>query len=95
MTSTAITLRTATAADATDIAHLAALDSRLPLSADDLLVAEREGRIVAAVSISSLDAIADPFERTAADVELLRRQAVLRRNGRPARRHLHLVPRAA
>jgi len=96
MTSTAaITLRQATAADATDIAYLAALDSRQPLSTDDLLVAEREDRIVAAVSIATLDAIADPFIRTASDVALLRQQAVTRRNARPARRHFRLVPRAA
>jgi hypothetical protein len=97
MTSTGspITLRTATAADAPAIAHLAALDSRRPLSTEDLVVAERGEHLVAAVSVSTLDAIADPFVRTAADVTLLRQHAVARRNARPARRHFRLVPRAA
>ncbi len=96
MTSTAtpITLRPATAADRAALAHLAALDSsRVPDG--DLLVIQRDGRIVAAVAVASLDAIADPFERTADLVGLLRRQAVARRNARPARRHFRPVPRAA
>lgn len=93
-TTTPITLRPAAAADAAALAHVAALDSR-HVPSGDLLVAEREGRIVAAVSVATLDAIADPFERTAADIELLRRQAVTRRNARPARRHFRLAPHAA
>jgi hypothetical protein len=95
MTTTAapITLRSATAADADAIARLAALDSS-HVPAGDLVVSEREGRIVAAVSVSALDAIADPFERTAVDVALLRSHATARREDRPARRHFRLVPRA-
>jgi hypothetical protein len=95
MTSTAqITLRPATAADSRSVADLAALDSR-SVPAGDLLVAERDGRLVAAVSMTDLDAIADPFVRTADDVALLRRHATQRRSAVPARRHFHLVPRAA
>ncbi|MDQ3739963.1 MAG: hypothetical protein M3389_03370 [Actinomycetota bacterium] len=96
MTSTAapITIRTATAADDLSLEHLAALDSR-DVPAGDVLVVERHQRIVAAVAVQTLEAIADPFERTADLVSLLRRQAVARRNARPARRHFGLVARAA
>ena len=93
-TAAAITLRPATDADRTTLEHLASLDStRVP--SGDLLVVEREERVVAAVAVQSLAAIADPFERTDDLVSLLRRQAVARRNARPARRHFGLVPRAA
>jgi hypothetical protein len=95
MTSTAsLTLRGASAADAPALDRLAALDSRT-LPAGDLLVAESDGHMVAAVSVQSLDAVADPFERTADVVSLLRRQAVQRRNAAPLRARLRLVPRAA
>ena len=96
MTSTAspITLRSATAADGASLARLAALDSQEP-PAGNLVVAERDGRIVAAVDVASLSAVADPFERTDHVVGLLRRDAVARRIARPARRHFGLVPRAA
>ena len=96
MTSTAspITLRPAAASDADTLAHLAALDSR-DVPSGDLLLAEREGRIVAAVAVSTLDAVADPFERTADVVSLLKRHAVTRRHSRPARRHFRVVPRTA
>ena len=96
MTTTAptITLRSATAADAPILELLAALDSR-SVPAGDLVVAEHDGRIVAAVAVATLDAIADPFVRTAHAVDLLRQDAITRRNARPARRHFRLVPRAA
>ena len=95
MTSTnSITLRPATAADAPWLERLAALDSRA-LPEGDLLVAERDGNLVAAVAEHSLEAVADPFQRTADVVTLLRRHAVARRNAVPARRHFRLVPHAA
>lgn len=96
MTSTAspITLRGAHAADAEALDRLAALDSRT-LPAGDLLVAENDHGVVAAVSVQTLDAVADPFTRTADAVALLRRQAVQRRNAAPLRERLRLVPRAA
>ncbi|HEV3002153.1 MAG TPA: hypothetical protein VGW75_15535 [Solirubrobacteraceae bacterium] len=96
MTSTVppITLRAAVASDAPALDRLAALDSR-PLPAGELLVAERDGRLLAAVSVRTLDAVADPFERTADAVALLRRQAVAHRNAAPVRKRLRLVPRAA
>jgi hypothetical protein len=95
MTSTAsLTLRPATAADAPWLDRLAALDSR-ELPEGTLLVAERDHDIVAAVAEETLDAVADPFVRTADVVTLLRRHAVAQRNARPARRHFRLVPRTA
>ncbi|HEX2085544.1 MAG TPA: hypothetical protein VHF89_07670 [Solirubrobacteraceae bacterium] len=94
MTSTDITLRPAHAADAPWLERLAALDSSA-LPNGPLVLAEREGQIVAAVSERTLESIADPFQRTAEAVELLRRHAVARRNAVPARRHFRLAPRAA
>ena len=95
MTSTAsLTLRGANAADATALDRLAALDSRT-LPAGDLLLAETDGRVLAAVSVETLDAVADPFERTADAIALLRRQAVRRRDAAPLRSRLRLVARAA
>jgi hypothetical protein len=72
MTSTAITFRPATQADHSALSNLAALDSQ-QLSGDRYEVAERDGRIVASVSQADGRAIADPFERTADIVDLLRR----------------------
>jgi hypothetical protein len=84
MTSTAsITLRHAIAADEADLTRLAALDSsRMP--SGELLVAELDGRLVAALSIDTGAAIADPFEHTAAIVDSLRAQARGSREPRPA-----------
>jgi len=93
-TTAPITLRRETAADEPWIERLAALDSR-KRPEGVLLVAERDGAIVAAVAEDTLEAIADPFQRTADVVALLRRHAVARRNAVPARRHFRLVPRAA
>jgi hypothetical protein len=75
MTSTAsLTLRHANAADAAGLSRLAALDSsRVP--SGELLVAELDGALVAALSVDTGAAIADPFEHTAAIVESLRVQA--------------------
>ena len=95
MTSTAsLTIRSAIAADAPWLERLAALDSRR-LPDGRLVVAERDGQIVAAVSESTLEAVADPFQRTADAVVLLRSHAIGRRNARPARARFRLVPRAA
>jgi hypothetical protein len=88
MTSSAsLTLRHATAADERSLKRLAALDSsRVP--AGELLVAELDGRLVAALSVDTGAAIADPFEHTATIVDSLRAQAS--RRPRPARRPSHL-----
>jgi hypothetical protein len=84
MTSTAFTLRQATAADHTELDRLAQLDSQR-YTTDDYTVAEVEGRIVAAVSNTSGNAIADPFRRTAELVELLRTHTATTKQ---TRRHL-------
>ena len=76
-----LTLRHANASDSDRLVRLAALDSsRVP--SGELLVAELDGRLVAALSVDTGAAIADPFEHTAAIVESLRVQA--RRESRPA-----------
>jgi hypothetical protein len=84
MTSTAsLTIRHAIAADEADLTRVAALDSsRVP--SGELLVAELDGRVVAALSIDTGAAIADPFEHTAAIVESIRAQARASREPRPA-----------
>ena len=69
-----MTLRLATSADTPDLERLAQLDSRRLPPAPHLL-AERAGRIDAALSLSSGELIADPFRRTAELCELLRSHA--------------------
>jgi hypothetical protein len=67
-----ITIKLATAADRDRIAVLAQLDGgRAPDG--DVLLAEINGRLLVAVGMDGT-AVADPFERTAALVRLLRRQ---------------------
>ena len=76
--------------DAPALARLAALDSA-PVPIGDVLLAELDGRLLAALSADGT-AIADPFEATAGLVELLRlrasqaRAAELRRAGLLRRR---------
>jgi hypothetical protein len=84
MTSTAaLTIRHATASDEAGLTLLAALDSsRVP--SGELLVAELDGRLVAALSVDTGAAIADPFEHTAAIVDSMRAQARESRAPRPA-----------
>ena len=84
MTSTAsLTIRHAIAADEADLIRVAALDSsRLP--SGELLVAHLDGNLVAALSVDTGAAIADPFELTAAIVDSLRAQARESRAPRPA-----------
>jgi hypothetical protein len=88
MTSSAsLTIRHAGAADEAALRRLAALDSsRVP--SGELLVAELDGRLVAAVSVDTAAAIADPFEHTAAIVDSLRAQS--RRQPHPALRPARL-----
>jgi hypothetical protein len=66
-----VTLRLATPADIGALEQLAGLDSR-PLPPGPHLVAERDGRTDAALSLSTGQLIADPFRRTAELCELLR-----------------------
>jgi len=77
-----LVIRPARYTDATALERLAALDSSRPLRGGQVLVAEDEARIVAAVSMHDGRAIADPFVPSADAVEILRRQASA---SRPAR----------
>ena len=74
MIESTLTLRPAAATDADALHRLAELDSSCALSGD-VLVAEVDGLIVAAVSPHDGRAIADPFEPTADVVEILRLHA--------------------
>ena len=70
---TAITLRSASAADHSGLADLAALDSRR-LHDGGYMIAEDGDAIVAAMSERDGSVIADPFKLSGAAVELLRRR---------------------
>src|SRR4051812_13431495 len=85
-----MTIRYATAADTTALDRLAQLDSsEIPAApqtapahpaqteppAAPKIVAEADGRLIAAVSTRDGAAIADPFERPADTVAVLRRRA--------------------
>lgn len=83
MTDERITIKLATAADSARIAELAALDAGRPPQGD-VLLAEVDGRLLAAVAMDGT-AVADPFERTAGVVSLLREQIAGPRE-RPRRR---------
>lgn len=92
--STTITLRPAEADDAAWLERLAALDSSA-VPAGRIVLAERDGQIVAAISESTLDVIADPFERTLDAVALLRTHVITGAGLRRRPRRLTLVPRFA
>jgi hypothetical protein len=65
------TIRPSTAEDQRTLALLAVLDSRRPLDGE-ILVAEKDGVVVAALSRTQRRAIADPFRHTAQALDLLR-----------------------
>jgi hypothetical protein len=67
----AVTLRLADEADYRALERLAQLDSS-PLPPGPHLLAERDGRVDAAISLAGGLLIADPFRRTAELSELLR-----------------------
>ena len=71
---TPLTVRRAGPEDALQLLRLAALDSA-ELPTGELLVAERAGVVLAALSLSGDTAVADPFEHTAELVDLLRMRA--------------------
>ena len=79
----ALVIRPATLADAHALERLAGLDSQLPL-AGDVLLAERDGRLLAATSLVSGRMVADPFQPTRDVVEVLALRA--RALGAPERR---------
>jgi hypothetical protein len=66
-----VTVRLAAPVDVGALERLAGLDSR-QLPPGPHLVAERDGRIDAALSLSTDELVADPFRRTAELCELLR-----------------------
>jgi hypothetical protein len=69
-TAPTVLIRAARGSDGQALARLAQLDSaRVP--AGELLVAESDGRLVAAVELASGAVIADPFRPTADVVDLL------------------------
>jgi hypothetical protein len=88
--SSPLTIRLARPDDDAALARLAALDSQRPLTGD-ALVAEAGGRLRAALALDGGRVLADPFERTADDVAMLRLRAdrleVGPRVNRPRRRH--------
>jgi hypothetical protein len=67
-----VTIKLSTEADRERIRRLAELDSK-PAPDGDVLVAEVNGRLVAAMGMDG-GVVADPFERTASVVEVLRSQ---------------------
>jgi hypothetical protein len=88
-----LTIRHATTADAFAVRRLAVLDSSSPPTGD-VLLAEMDDELWAALSIDTGSAIADPFRPSADLVELLRLRANGATSGR-GRARAHLLPRAA
>ncbi len=87
---TDIAIRSSNHHDAPSLRALAQLDSAPDFPLDgDLLVAEMDGRIVAAREVAGGRVIADPFERTAFLVDLLSVRA--RQLAQPRRRRLPSV----
>jgi hypothetical protein len=94
----ALVIRPAYPDDASTLVRLAALDSQRPL-AGSAVVAERDGRILAAIALDGGRTIADPFAPTADLIALLKLHAadtarsfagrwdILRRVGASTRRH--------
>ena len=97
-TAPSVLIRAARGSDGSALERLAALDSAT-VPAGSLLVAEADGRVVAAIASSTGEAIADPFLPTADVIALLQlRAAGARPHGRrtptgrrtPARRRQRL-----
>ena len=94
-TAPSVLLRAARGSDGPALRRLAALDSSV-VPAGELLVAEADGALVAARSLSTGAVIADPFRPTAAIVELLHARTRLLSGAAPAGRLprlLHRKPR--
>jgi hypothetical protein len=66
-----LTIRRARAEDDQALRPLAIIDSALPLTGD-VLVAQLDGAVVAAISLTDGRSIADPFRPSADTVEILR-----------------------
>ena len=65
-----VVIRAARGSDGPALRRLAALDSA-ELPAGELLIAEADDEVVAALSLDTGDKVADPFRRTADVVDLL------------------------
>jgi hypothetical protein len=65
-----VTIKLSTEADIERLRRLAELDSK-PVPRGDVLIAEANGRLLAAIGMDGA-VIADPFERTAGVVRVLR-----------------------
>jgi hypothetical protein len=91
----AVTLRPTNEADGHALQHLAELESRRFPPPGPHLVAVRDGRVDAAISLSSGEVIADPFRRTAELGDLLRLHAKTMRVARDDRRARRARPRPA
>src|SRR4051812_31551708 len=89
-----VVLRAATADDAAGLARVARLDSRRPLTGD-VLVAEEDGVLRAALSLRTGAVAADPFVPTDHLVALLRRHAQRRTAPVAALRGRRSLPRLA
>jgi hypothetical protein len=86
MTTSSLTIRSARpGVDDWAVARLAALDSSRPLTGD-VLLAEADGRPVAALALTDGRAVADPFQPSAGTVAVLRVRAAQLRAGSAARR---------
>ena len=83
-----ITIRPEYPEDELALNRLAILDSADSTPPRPLLLAEVDGELRVALSLRDGSAIADPFHRTAATVELMRAHA--RRTATPQRRQLSL-----
>lgn len=89
-----LTVRPARYEDHDALERLAALDSARPLAGGQVLVAEVDGRLIAAVSLHDGRAVADPFAPSADAVEILREHAAGSRRGK-ARVRRGWMPRFA
>ena len=91
-----LTIRHATTADEFAVRRLAVLDSSSPPTGD-VLLAEMDNELWAALSLDSGVAIADPFRPSGDLVDLLRLRAggLVGEARRRGRARAHLLPRAA
>ena len=79
----AVTIRVAAEHERADLARVAERDSR-PLPPAPRLVAERDGTVLAILSLETGEVVADPFRPTADLVELLRCRTAAESLDRPA-----------
>jgi hypothetical protein len=90
-----LTIRYATTADKFAVRRLSVLDSASPPTGD-LLLAEMDGELWAALSLDTGEAVADPFRPSGELVDLLRfRAGRLRETARAHGMRARLLPRAA